>query len=134
MLGHGAILGWISPVIPLLKSEDTPLASGPLTSAQLSWIGSIMNIGAIFGSPMFSCLASMIGYKRAMIFLTFPSMMCWFLIFFGNSYYYIVCARLVCGLTAGGIQTVVVLFISEIANDEWDITDFTFVKIFFQNI
>lgn len=118
MLAHGTINGWVSPVSPLLLSDDTPLRSGPLTSVELSWIGSMISIGGIFGSLIFGYLTSILGCKRAMIYLTFPSMLFWFLIYFGDTYYYIVIARFLAGLAAGGIQTTVVLFISEIANDK----------------
>lgn len=42
----------------------------------------------------------------------------WLLIYFGNSFSYIAAARFASGLTAGGIQTTIVLYVSEIANNE----------------
>lgn len=33
--GHGNLLGWISPTLPTLLSEDTPLKTGPLTNEQV---------------------------------------------------------------------------------------------------
>lgn len=133
MLGYGTILGWVSPVIPLLKSEDTPLSSGPLTSEQLSWIGSLSAIGSVGGAYIFGSLASFLGHKRAMILLTFPSAISWFLIYFGDTYHYIYAARLLAGSTAGGSQAMIFVYISEIANNKYANTVFSFVEIFSKN-
>ena len=38
---HGCAIGWTSPVIPYLKSDDTHLNAGPITPQQASWIGKV---------------------------------------------------------------------------------------------
>jgi hypothetical protein len=38
-VAHGAQLGWVSPVMPYLRSEETHLTGGPITSQEASWIG-----------------------------------------------------------------------------------------------
>lgn len=111
-------MGWISPAIPILISSDTPLLSGPLTNDQVSWIGSINSIGALCGALSFGYFTSFIGCKRATLFLSIPMFTYWLLIFFGRTYYHILIARFIAGLTGGGIQTTIILYISEIANDE----------------
>jgi SP family facilitated glucose transporter-like MFS transporter 8 len=45
----GAMLGWTSPILPVLQLTGGPLGS-PITSEQGSWIGSLVAIGAIGGS------------------------------------------------------------------------------------
>lgn len=45
MFGHGYAFGWGSPAMGLLQSDDTPLSDGPLTSEQISWIGTINCVG-----------------------------------------------------------------------------------------
>lgn len=118
MLGNGCSVGWISPAIPRLLSEDTPLLSGPLTSSQLSWIGSIVCIGSLVGSFIFGYMNTVLGCKRTIQCLSLPPVISWLLIYFGNSFSYIAAARFASGLTAGGIQTTIVLYVSEIANNE----------------
>lgn len=94
------------------------------------------------GSLTFACITMFIGCKRTMLILTFPSIIFWIIIYFGQSYHSILIARLINGLTAGGvqvrhfpswnivwreliafdcvyktIQTTTILYISEIANN-----------------
>lgn len=119
MLGHGAIIGWFSPALPKLLSESTPLvSSGPLTSTEVSWIGSITSIGAMCGSFTFGFFTTFLGCKRAMIFLAVPSTVFWILVYFGDTYHHILLARFLTGWTGGGNHTTIVLYISEIANDK----------------
>lgn len=41
---------WFSPALPLLTNEtETPLETGALTIEDISWIGSIVSIGALLG-------------------------------------------------------------------------------------
>lgn len=118
MLSHGCVLGWFPPVLLLLVSDETPLITGPLTTEQLSWLGSVNCIGGLFGSFTFGFFTSLMGCKRAMLFLTLPSISFWLLVYFGTSYYYILFARFFVGWTGAGIQSTVVLFVAEIADNK----------------
>lgn len=118
MFSHGAAMGQLSPALPFLSSEDTPLKSGPLTNDQISWIGSVNCFGAIIGTLSLGYLISVMGSKRAILLLTIPEVLFWVLIYFGDHYYYILIARILNGYAGGGILTSLVLYISEIANDE----------------
>lgn len=112
------MVGWFSPSLPILLSEDTPLVSGPLSSSELSWVGSINNLGALGGVLTFGFITTFLGCKRAILFLSLPSIAFWLLIYFGNTYYHLLFARCFAGWTGGGIQTTIVLFVSEISNDD----------------
>lgn len=119
MLGHGCVVGWFSPALPSFLSTETPLiTSGPLTDTEVSWIGSITSVGAMCGSLTFGFFTTLFGCKRTMIFLALPTTIFWILVYFGDSYYYILIARYFTGYTGGGIQTTIVLFISEISNNK----------------
>lgn len=41
-MSHGAVIGWFSPTLPILMSDDTPLVTGPLKSDEISWLGSVI--------------------------------------------------------------------------------------------
>lgn len=48
---YGAICGWTSASIPILKSDDTPLETfGPISTNDASWISSGVCIGGFFGN------------------------------------------------------------------------------------
>lgn len=85
----------------------------------MSWIGSINWIAALFGSIGFGYFTAKLGSKKALLFLAGPLVIYWLLIYFGTTYYYILAARFVSGLTAGGVHGTVILFVSEICNNEY---------------
>ncbi|XP_055304279.1 uncharacterized protein LOC129569467 [Sitodiplosis mosellana] len=117
VLSYGCIIGWLSPALPILFSDNTPLVTGPLTHEQLSWVSSMSSVGAIVGTFVFGVMSVMIGSKRVMTYLAFPLIAYWVLVHFGNTYYHLFLARASAGLTVGGMQSVVALYVSEISND-----------------
>lgn len=71
-LSHGCVLGWLSPFLPLLQSEHSPLATGAVTLEQASWIGAIICVGGVLGNFVFGVLVTQIGCKQAIGCLAFP--------------------------------------------------------------
>lgn len=120
VISHGCTVGWTSVALPLLLSEETPLVTGPLSNQQLSWVASMSSFSAIIGTFIYGTLSATIGCKRTMAFMAFPTIIFWTLIYFGNSFSHVLCARFAAGLTGGGFQTGVALYISEISNDEYE--------------
>lgn len=118
ILSHGCVVGWFSPALPTLLSDDTPLITGPMSNEEISWISSMSSIGALVGTFIFGFMASQIGPKRSMSFLAFPPITYWILVRFGNTFYYLLAARFITGWTLGGIQSVIALYVSEISNDK----------------
>ena len=49
----GATCGWASAGISILKSENTPLETGPITTTQASYVASGIGIGGFFGNFIF---------------------------------------------------------------------------------
>lgn len=108
----------LSPVLPVLLSNSTPLTTGPITIEQLGSLGSMSNFGSTCGTFIFGALTALLGAKRCMIFLAFPQIIFWLLVLFGHTYYHILIGRLLMGLIGGGISTSVVLYVSEISNNK----------------
>lgn len=69
---NGLLIVWFTPILPLLKSDDTPLASGPLSLQDVSWMGSIVSIGAMIGALVVRPLTDRVGCKRMMELLPIP--------------------------------------------------------------
>lgn len=118
ILAHGVNAGFLSPALPLLLSDKTPLSTGPLTTTEVSWLGAITSFGSVCGSFIYGVLSIKLGSKRSMVYLSFPPITFWCLIMFGHTFYHILIARAIAGLLGGGFYSCVILFISETANDE----------------
>lgn len=93
MFSHGCTVGWVSPALLYLMSDDSPLKTGSITIEQASWIGSINCIGALFGIFSIGIFTSFMGCKRAMAFLAIPALMYWLAIIFGETANHIIFAR-----------------------------------------
>lgn len=71
-VGYGVTVGWTAPIIPLLRSEDTPLPAGPITVEQASWIGSSLCIGGMTGTVLFALIHTYFGKKIGLLLLAVP--------------------------------------------------------------
>lgn len=71
-MAHGCVTGWLSPTILILLSENSPF--GVVTTEQVSWLGSIINIGSIIGNISFTMINKYYGRKIGLVFLAFPNM------------------------------------------------------------
>lgn len=71
------------------------------------------------GSFTFGYFFTSLGSKRALLFLTIPDILFWTLIYFGNSFYYILIAKFLGGWAASGAHGGAILFVAEIASDEY---------------
>lgn len=74
MLGYGCGVGWLSMALPLLKSQHTPLQTGPLTVEEISWIGSAIPIGAVVGNILCGYIATIFGSRHSILLLGLPEL------------------------------------------------------------
>lgn len=65
-------MGWVSPSLPILLSDDSPI--GPISREDASWIGALFSLGAGFGVLTFGMISVYVGYKKSLILCVFPSM------------------------------------------------------------
>ncbi|XP_052892091.1 uncharacterized protein LOC128300161 [Anopheles moucheti] len=113
---YGVTVGWPAPIIPLLRSPDTPLPGGPVTVEEASWIGATLCIGGTIGTILFALIHTHFGKKVALLLMSVPHLILWTLILVGDSVWYIYWARFCSGLTGGGVVSVVPLYIADIAD------------------
>lgn len=64
-LGQGCAIGWMSSAVMTLKSAGSPLADGPASTAQISWIASTSSIGAGLGAILFGLVCGRLGSRNA---------------------------------------------------------------------
>lgn len=116
-LGYGLSTGWTSAAIPYLQSPENPLKC-EINNDDSSLIGSILTIGGLVGTIFFGYAANEIGRKWTIFLIAFPQIIGWILMYFAESATLLILFRFLAGLAAGGIFTVVPVFISEISEDQ----------------
>jgi len=114
---YGTCVGWPSSAIPILQSTKTPVGKNPITEDEASWIGSLMFVGFLCGTPIFSYISDRFGRKIAGLFIAVPAIISWFIIILGNSIQLIFIARFISGFSAGGVLLVVPIYVGEISED-----------------
>lgn len=72
VFGFGCNIGWFSPILPILVSNDTPLAAGPLSIDEVGWIASLPSLGAILGVLFYGLLATKFGYRNSTLLTAIP--------------------------------------------------------------
>lgn len=115
---HGCVMGWLSPYLSYLKSSDTHLITGPLTPADVSWIGSLICVGGFIGTVVVGTITEKIGKKYTLFLLVIPNISFWGLVFFSTHVYHLYFARFIAGITGGSIMKTVSLFITEISENK----------------
>lgn len=116
-LGQGANAGWYSPLLPFLKSAESPLADGPLSTDMAGWIGSVIAIGSLFGTLLFGTIALWTGFKRSLLLSTLPIFTSWLLIIFGRYAWQLLLSRFLAGLTTGAVYVCMPQYVAEMSSD-----------------
>jgi MFS family permease len=134
MAQSGMNLGWTSPVIPNLSRNDSFLPNLDPDGEEVSWITSLMPLGAILGAVPSGKAADKIGRKLAIGITAMPFLICWVLMLLaplGASIPLLYVARFVGGIGAGAACVLVPVYIGEIAEPSIRGTLGTFFPIFF---
>lgn len=103
--------------MPLLKSAQSPLKSGPITNEEASIIGSMLTVGGLFGTLLFGYAANKIGRKKSIFLMAFPQIVGWLLVYFAQSALWLIAFRFIAGISAGGILTIISGYTTEISAD-----------------
>lgn len=116
VIQSGINLGWSSPVLPYFSSDDSFLTN--VSETELSWITSLMPLGAVVGAAPAGKIADLIGRKSAIALTAIPFLISWtILVFFGSTWTIqgIYIARFIGGLGAGSVGVLIPVYIGEIA-------------------
>ncbi|XP_055685011.1 facilitated trehalose transporter Tret1-like [Lutzomyia longipalpis] len=114
---YGINVGWASPVILLLLSDESPLAVGQITKADAALFSSMLYIGGMVGTLIFGWLADRIGRKWSLFLGTLLQIPAHLLIAFSTGLTHLYVSRILSGLAAGASFVVTPIYVSEIAED-----------------
>ncbi|RZC43308.1 uncharacterized protein BDFB_003458, partial [Asbolus verrucosus] len=113
----GLAFGWTSPVLPKLNGnvdpDNNPLGY-PITSLEESWIAGMLSLGAIFGPLISGPMANKIGRKKTLLIMACPMVLSLVMSAFATTVLLFYIARLLMGVGAGSIYTVLPMYLSEI--------------------
>ncbi|XP_068153067.1 facilitated trehalose transporter Tret1-like [Drosophila tropicalis] len=115
-LTDGIGIGWLSPTLTLLSSENNPFGDA-LTVVQASWVGSVIGLGSLVGDLIFGLLIDRLGRKICLFVLAIPNMIFWILTYTAKDVIYLYIGRFLAGISSGGCYVVLPIFVAEIADN-----------------
>lgn len=105
--------GWTSPVLEVLKRNDTHLELAPEDHI---WLESIYLIGGICGLPVTILAVDKLGRKESILVSAIAALISWILIAFADSVLYLYIARFIVGLSGDVAFVAAPMYIAEIAD------------------
>ncbi|GBP33798.1 Facilitated trehalose transporter Tret1 [Eumeta japonica] len=115
LLNFGMVQGWLSPMMTLLQSVDTP-SPEPYTKEDLSWVASVTYITAIvFGAPM-GYLTDRYGRKAMTLALTLSLIVYWLIKICCLQPWALILARAVAGIPCSACYIVLPIYLKEISD------------------
>nr|CAD7424470.1 unnamed protein product [Timema monikensis] len=114
---QGIAIGWPSPSLPLLQSQDTPLGGQPMTEEGSSWVASLICLSAFLATPVFSFIADKYSRKLTGYLVGVPIIIGWALVLFAQTEMTLLVARFFIGLGCGASLALCPLYVTEISED-----------------
>ncbi|XP_066260141.1 facilitated trehalose transporter Tret1-like [Euwallacea similis] len=110
---------WTSPIYPKLYSNDTSInpLGRPITPDEDSWLGSLLNIGAVMGALPMGFLAGKIGRKFTLLIIAVPHIIAYLLFAFANNINEFYIGRVINGFSEGAGYAILPMYIAEITED-----------------
>ncbi|GFG38197.1 hypothetical protein Cfor_03802, partial [Coptotermes formosanus] len=113
----GSVVGWSSPMLPLLQSDESPISGGPISNDVGSWLGSLMCLGGLLATPMYLLISDHFSRKFTGYLVAVPFVVSWILIIIATSVDVLCIARFIGGMGSGAIILFASLYVTETAQD-----------------
>ncbi|VEN40561.1 unnamed protein product [Callosobruchus maculatus] len=113
-------MSWTSPMYPKLSSNDTsinPLGRS-ITKDEDSWIGSLINVGAMVGPLPFSFIGERFGRKIGLLCIAIPHIVSYLTMAFAQEVYLFYFGRILGGIAVGGGYTLLPMYIAEVSDEQ----------------
>ncbi|XP_068984623.1 facilitated trehalose transporter Tret1-like isoform X2 [Bombus flavifrons] len=111
----GFVIGWNSPSIVILMSEDSPI---PVTASSVSTLVAVVAIGHMLAPPINIFIVDKFGRKNTLLFTALPLLVSWSLITIATSIWELYVARFLAGITLGLFICVAPIYIGEISSPD----------------
>ncbi|KAJ9597399.1 hypothetical protein L9F63_011744 [Diploptera punctata] len=111
---NGAVIGWASPMVPVLQSEDSPLDQGAINTDEGSWLSSLVCLGAIVATVLYLYLTHYLSRKLTGYLVAVPFILTWILVIYAKSvpllYLHVYVAETVEDSVRGALASYLILF------------------------
>ncbi|XP_018338089.1 PREDICTED: facilitated trehalose transporter Tret1-like [Trachymyrmex septentrionalis] len=114
-LSVGLNMGWASPSMSLLMNGDDAGYPVRLNLEEISWVASLLTLGAVPGCIISALTVNIIGRKNTMLFSAVPSVIGWLLIVFATSSPDLFISRFLSGLAMGMHTSITPMYLGEIS-------------------
>lgn len=108
----GLLFAWPSATIPILLSEEYPLDT---TVEECSYFSILPAVTMVLSSPIYSVLMNRLGRKFTLLLIAIPQLLSWIAVASANSIHIFYLARILNGISDGGIFTALPAYIGEIS-------------------
>ncbi|XP_037050252.1 uncharacterized protein LOC119084392 [Bradysia coprophila] len=115
-LAQGYCVAWVTPLFQLLRSDNSPLDSGPITLLETTLLGLLPCVGSFLGTILFSIISSHLGRITSITLLVIPNMAFCIILMASTSINVILIGQVITGMAYGGIHFCVPLFVAEMAD------------------
>ncbi|KAF2889067.1 hypothetical protein ILUMI_17106 [Ignelater luminosus] len=113
----GVYFTWVSPSLPRLTSDDSPIGT-TITLEEGSWIASSAFLGGILGSLIGGILMTKIGPKQCILSSSIPYFAGWIIIILTKSPVMIIVAQGIGGIGSGISLSILPIYVSEIGDKD----------------
>lgn len=116
VLNFGMLMGWQSPMTPILQDPDGP-APEPISDETISWMASITFFPPIFCGFLVGDLADRWGRKITTLLTSLCLVISWSITMVSLAPWALITSRAIAGLACAGCYVVTPLYLKEIASD-----------------
>ncbi|XP_063241612.1 uncharacterized protein LOC134541845 [Bacillus rossius redtenbacheri] len=114
----GTTYGWLTPMLPLLQSDSSPLGIPPISDGEASWIASVATLARLVSIPAYMYSHDRLGRRVTAYLTAAPLVACWAMLLAARSALMLLVARLLFGVSSAGICLLVPSYLSDIAEDD----------------
>lgn len=109
-------MGWCSPSLPILLSENSPLEDGSITMDEASLIASVYCLAAAPAALVYGVLINYVGRKYTLIWSGLLQTIGWILILIGEHVEMLYISRCVSGFGSAGVFLGIPAFVAEMSD------------------